>query len=60
MGREVTEQDFENNAMNLMAEAFPLDFRNQEQREGDRLREFLVSQLLDYRPKPNRPVFEDE
>lgn len=55
----MTEQDFENNAMNLMAEAFPHDFRNQEQREGDRLRAFLVDQLTAYKVKPDRPVFED-
>lgn len=56
----MTEQDFENNAMNLMAEAFPHDCRNEDQRNGDRLRAFLVRQLTGFKGKPDRPVFEDE
>lgn len=55
----MTDEDHENYAMNLAAEAFPNDSRNQEQRDGDRLREFLLRQYS-MKPKPKGPVFEDE
>lgn len=55
----MTEQDFENNAMNLAAEAFPHDFRNQEQRDGDRLRDFLVRQLTAFQPEPAKNIFDE-
>lgn len=56
----MTEQDHENNAINLFAEAFPGEVPSQEQRESARLREFLVRQLTGFKGKPDRPVFEDE
>lgn len=56
----MTEQDHENYAINLFAESFPGEVPSQEQREGERLRAFLVSQLLDYRSKPIKPVFEED
>lgn len=56
----MTESQHNDYCLAAFGEAFPGEVRNQEERDGDRLRAFLVDQLLSKRPKPNRPVFEDE